>query len=50
VYCAHEKDLNLGENAECYGPNCIPQNLYSEVLTTNVTVFRDRVLRRLEVK
>ena len=35
----------------CCGLNCVPQNLYAEVLTPNVIVFGERIFREvIEVK
>ena len=47
ILIAHEKNMNLGEGAKdgMYRPNCFHSNVYPEALTTNATVFADRVCK-----
>ena len=49
MYFAHEKDVNLGgtKGHNIMDPFVSPQNLYIEALTTNVTVFGDRVSKEV---
>lgn len=43
VHSVCEKDANLGgRGIDCYAQDCVPQILYIDDLTLNVTVFGDR--------